>query len=177
MFDAHINVEYCNAVKSIHYICKYVHKGSDQNIFGLKRDSETIDEVAQYQLGRYICSNEVFWRIMVSRYMTETLRLCISVFIWKMANVCTLVPKLFTIGEKIHVILHSLHFFSYAKKTDSPKHVIIVTYRSTIIGISIRKYFSVGNKAILSTVSLEYGLLTFLVGFILYIQIMTSVYI
>ncbi len=29
IFNAHINVKYCNTVKSIKYICKYVHKGSD----------------------------------------------------------------------------------------------------------------------------------------------------
>ncbi|XP_073532421.1 uncharacterized protein [Phyllobates terribilis] len=30
IFQAHINVESCHSVKSIKYICKYVHKGSDQ---------------------------------------------------------------------------------------------------------------------------------------------------
>ena len=61
MFNAHINVEYCNSVKSIKYICKYVNKGSDMAIVQL--ESNNNDEIAQYQLGRYISSNEAFWRI------------------------------------------------------------------------------------------------------------------
>jgi hypothetical protein len=38
IFQAHINVEYCNSVKSNKYICKYVNKGSDQSMFGLEKD-------------------------------------------------------------------------------------------------------------------------------------------
>jgi ATP-dependent DNA helicase PIF1 len=64
IFQAHINVEYCNSVKSIKYICKYVNKGSDQAMFGLERDGRAIDEVERYQLGRYISSNEAVWRIL-----------------------------------------------------------------------------------------------------------------
>ena len=64
IFQAHINVEYCNSVKSIKYICKYVNKGSDQAVFGLKKDGTAIDEINQYQLGRYISSNEAIWRIL-----------------------------------------------------------------------------------------------------------------
>nr|XP_060632277.1 uncharacterized protein LOC132775579 [Anolis sagrei ordinatus] len=62
MFQAHINVEYCNSIKSIKYICKYVNKGSDMAIFGLTNENRN-DEVSQYQLGRYISSNEAIWRI------------------------------------------------------------------------------------------------------------------
>ncbi|GBM62165.1 hypothetical protein AVEN_199323-1 [Araneus ventricosus] len=63
MFHAHINVEYCKSVKSIKYICKYIHKGSDMAIFGLKKANE-YDEVSNYQLGRYISSNEAVWRVL-----------------------------------------------------------------------------------------------------------------
>ena len=64
IFQAHINVEYCNSVKSIKYICKYVNKGSDQAVFGLGRDGAPVDEIRNYQLGRYISSNEAIWRIL-----------------------------------------------------------------------------------------------------------------
>ncbi|GFW51147.1 ATP-dependent DNA helicase [Trichonephila clavipes] len=63
-FKAHINVEYCNSVKSIKYICKYVNKGSDMAVFGVGNVAAPLDEINQYQLGRYINSNEAVWRIL-----------------------------------------------------------------------------------------------------------------
>ncbi|XP_044735689.1 uncharacterized protein LOC123297922 [Chrysoperla carnea] len=66
MFQAHINVEYCNSVKSIKYICKYVNKGSDMAVFQIVQNSEQNnrnDEILMYQMGRYINSNEAAWRI------------------------------------------------------------------------------------------------------------------
>lgn len=62
-YKAHINVEYCNSVKSIKYICKYVNKGSDMAVFGVVNEN-TNDEITQYQMGRYISSNEAIWRIL-----------------------------------------------------------------------------------------------------------------
>ncbi|CAF4020810.1 unnamed protein product [Rotaria magnacalcarata] len=64
IFQAHINLEYCNSVKSIKYICKYVNKGSNQAVFGLGRDGVPVDEISNYQLGKYISSNEAVWRIL-----------------------------------------------------------------------------------------------------------------
>lgn len=61
-FKAHINVEYCHSVKSIKNICKYVTKGSDMAVIGINADNSN-DEVAQFQMGRYVSSNEAVWRI------------------------------------------------------------------------------------------------------------------
>ncbi|XP_017461157.1 PREDICTED: uncharacterized protein LOC108354487 [Rhagoletis zephyria] len=63
-YKAHINVEYCNSVKSIKYICKYVNKGSDMAVFALENGADAHDEIDQFQLGRYISSNEAVWRIL-----------------------------------------------------------------------------------------------------------------
>lgn len=61
-FKAHTNVEYCNAVKSIKYICKYVNKATDMALPGVAENRN--DEITQYQMGRYISSNEAVWRIL-----------------------------------------------------------------------------------------------------------------
>ncbi|XP_063901249.1 uncharacterized protein LOC135120859 [Zophobas morio] len=63
-FNAHINVESCNSVKSIKYICKYVNKGSDMAIFGIANPNAPVNEIEQFQMGRYISSNEAVWRIL-----------------------------------------------------------------------------------------------------------------
>ena len=64
MFEAHINVESCQSVKSIKYICKYINKGGDVAVFGLEGNQENPDEVQSFQMGRYISSNEAVWRIL-----------------------------------------------------------------------------------------------------------------
>ncbi|GFX95421.1 ATP-dependent DNA helicase [Trichonephila clavipes] len=59
-FNAHINVEFYNSVKSIKYICKYVNKRTDQATFSV----EYQDEVTRYESGRYISSSEAVWWIL-----------------------------------------------------------------------------------------------------------------
>lgn len=62
-YKAHINVEFCNSVKSIKYIWKYVYKGRDMAVFSVQNINEN-DEITCYQMGRYISSNEAIWRIL-----------------------------------------------------------------------------------------------------------------
>ncbi|XP_067635181.1 uncharacterized protein [Eurosta solidaginis] len=61
-FSTHCNVEYCNSIKSIKYVCKYVNKGSDMAVFGIVEPNAN-DEVTKFQLGRYVSCNEAIWRL------------------------------------------------------------------------------------------------------------------
>jgi hypothetical protein len=62
-------VEFCNSVNAIKYICKYINKGSDKEVFEAQSTTEQgeqadrRDEVDRYQTGLYISSNEPAWRI------------------------------------------------------------------------------------------------------------------
>lgn len=73
VFNAHINVEFCNSVQAIKYICKYNNKGSDQATFSVQNNA---DEIANYLNGRYISTSEAVWRIFSfsihERYPTVT---------------------------------------------------------------------------------------------------------
>ena len=59
-FQAHINVEYCNSLEAIKYICKYMCKGNDMADFAPQNPN---DEIEQYQTGRYISTDKALWRI------------------------------------------------------------------------------------------------------------------
>ncbi|GBP83349.1 hypothetical protein EVAR_54366_1 [Eumeta japonica] len=73
-YNAHINVEFCSSVKSIKYICKYVHKGSDMAVFRVENTVNAPpvnknDEITLYQIGRYISSNEAACVSLVFQFM------------------------------------------------------------------------------------------------------------
>ncbi|XP_016478495.2 uncharacterized protein LOC107799874 [Nicotiana tabacum] len=64
-YDAHINVELCNYSRSVKYLFKYVHKGSDRataTIESTKTGAEN-DEIKKYLDCRYISAIEACWRI------------------------------------------------------------------------------------------------------------------
>ncbi|XP_070048226.1 uncharacterized protein [Nicotiana tomentosiformis] len=64
-YDAHINVELCNYSRSVKYLFKYVHKGSDRataTIESTNTDAEN-DEIKKYLDCRYISATEACWRI------------------------------------------------------------------------------------------------------------------
>ncbi|XP_046967564.1 uncharacterized protein LOC124535400 [Vanessa cardui] len=56
-YNAHIKVEFCSSLKSIRYICKYAHKGSDMGEFIVENSNLNAppvnknDEIMLYQIG------------------------------------------------------------------------------------------------------------------------------
>ncbi|KAK9075082.1 hypothetical protein SSX86_003401 [Deinandra increscens subsp. villosa] len=74
-FCAHINVEYCGWSMLIKYLFKYISKGADRIRFTITRNppqhnnnqpsqSNAIDEIKNFQDGRFICAYEASWRIL-----------------------------------------------------------------------------------------------------------------
>nr|XP_043611927.1 uncharacterized protein LOC122583606 [Erigeron canadensis] len=63
-FDCHINVEICSTIKAVKYIYKYICKGCDRISFVVSsnNDSTLIDEIDQYQSGRWVSAPEATWR-------------------------------------------------------------------------------------------------------------------
>ncbi|XP_062075099.1 uncharacterized protein LOC133779118 [Humulus lupulus] len=64
-FDAHINVEVCNYSRSVKYLFKYVHKGSDRTTETMEfiDTAKEIDEIKTYLDCIYISATEACWRI------------------------------------------------------------------------------------------------------------------
>ncbi|XP_030479392.1 uncharacterized protein LOC115696639 [Cannabis sativa] len=64
-FDCHINVEIYSTVKAVKYLYKYIYKGHDRVAFNLSSEESIneVDEIKQYQCGRWITPPEAMWRI------------------------------------------------------------------------------------------------------------------
>ncbi|XP_027082697.1 uncharacterized protein [Coffea arabica] len=65
LFDCHMNVEICSTVRLVKYLYKYVYKGHDRISFHINTGSaaENIDEINDFQSGRWVAAAEAFWRI------------------------------------------------------------------------------------------------------------------
>ncbi|XP_074298622.1 uncharacterized protein LOC141629539 [Silene latifolia] len=61
MFDAHINVEWCNTARAVKYLFKYIAKGPDKATLVIKDDAA--DEIKSYLDCRYLSASEAAWRI------------------------------------------------------------------------------------------------------------------
>ncbi|XP_056689635.1 uncharacterized protein [Spinacia oleracea] len=64
-FDCHINVEICSTVEAVKYLYKYIYKGHDRVAFHVysNETKNEIDEIEQYQSGRWVSPPEAMWRI------------------------------------------------------------------------------------------------------------------
>ncbi|XP_021762967.1 uncharacterized protein LOC110727695 [Chenopodium quinoa] len=64
LFDCHINVEVCSTTKAVKYLYKYVYKGHDRISYNVvSSNNEVVDEITQYQSGRWVSPCEAAWRI------------------------------------------------------------------------------------------------------------------
>ncbi|XP_076047306.1 uncharacterized protein LOC143028827 [Oratosquilla oratoria] len=62
-YNAHINVECSNSIKSIAYVTKYVNKGCDKILYTKHKEGEPVNEMRNYLEARYINANEATWKI------------------------------------------------------------------------------------------------------------------
>ncbi|KAK9733325.1 hypothetical protein RND81_04G060000 [Saponaria officinalis] len=65
LFDCHLNIEVCSIINAVKYLYKYVSKGHDKIAFNVLKNgvSTTVDEIEQYQSGRWVSPCEAAWRI------------------------------------------------------------------------------------------------------------------
>ncbi|XP_056685909.1 uncharacterized protein [Spinacia oleracea] len=74
LFDCHINVEVCSSIQAVKYLYKYVYKGHDRISFNVVQDGEqtTVDEIEQYQSGRWIRPQERLDSVLASERRHRT---------------------------------------------------------------------------------------------------------
>ncbi|XP_074296946.1 uncharacterized protein LOC141627611 [Silene latifolia] len=65
LLDCHLNVEVCSTIQAVKYLYKYVYKGHDKISFNIAAGDavQVVDEIQQYQFGRWVSSIEAMWRI------------------------------------------------------------------------------------------------------------------
>lgn len=141
-FQAHIKVEYCNYVKSIKYICKYINKGSDMAMFGVTNEN---DEITLYQMGRYISSNEAVWRILSfpihDRHPTVV---HLAVHLENGQRVRSQLKTLHN-WQLIHQTPHYQLFLNYAMRTSLSGHCYIQKFLNITRGMHHENNFHRGN--------------------------------
>ncbi|XP_027171551.1 uncharacterized protein LOC113771129 [Coffea eugenioides] len=69
LLDCHMNVEICSTLELVKYLYKYIFKGHDLISFKIISDDSRadVDEIREFQQGRWISPPEAFWRIFEFR--------------------------------------------------------------------------------------------------------------
>ena len=76
-YRCHLNVEVCNSITAVKYLYKYVYKGHDKVMYGVKSQSEDHldlpgdqvrglprDEIREFVEARYLSTSEAIWRTL-----------------------------------------------------------------------------------------------------------------
>ncbi|XP_021757489.1 uncharacterized protein LOC110722527 [Chenopodium quinoa] len=64
LFYCHLNVEVCSTIQAVKYLYKYVYKGHDRVSFNIgEGNNQGIDEIDNFQAGRWVSPCEAAWRI------------------------------------------------------------------------------------------------------------------
>ncbi|XP_021770506.1 uncharacterized protein LOC110734673 [Chenopodium quinoa] len=64
LFDCHLNVEVCSTIQAVKYLYEYVYKGHDRVSFNVAGEgNEGVDEIENFQAGRWVSPCEAAWRI------------------------------------------------------------------------------------------------------------------
>lgn len=122
-YDAHINVEFCQSVQAIRYICKYITKGPDQATFVIENEN---DKLTKYLNSRYICSSEATWKFFYFpihlRYPT-VIHLAVHL---ENHNVFILLKKIFNKFLIVHGKQHLQRFLIFVNRMTLLKHYYIL---------------------------------------------------
>ncbi|XP_027150281.1 uncharacterized protein LOC113750513 [Coffea eugenioides] len=88
LIDCHINVEICSTIKLVKYLYKYIFKGDDLVNFHIIVDEtpQDVDEIKEFQRGRWVSLPEALWRIYAFR-LNEMTPAVYSLQL-KVSNVC-----------------------------------------------------------------------------------------
>ncbi|XP_027090301.1 uncharacterized protein [Coffea arabica] len=88
LIDCHINVEICSTIKLVKYLYKYIFKGHDLVNFHTIADEtpQDVDEIKEFQRGRWVSLPEALWRIYAFR-LNEMTPAVYSLQL-KVSNVC-----------------------------------------------------------------------------------------
>lgn len=87
-FKAHINVEYCNSVKVIKYICRYVTEGSDMAVFVLGNESVSIEKSNNINWDVTLVAMKLFGVFYHFQFMNAIQQLFIWQYILKIGSAC-----------------------------------------------------------------------------------------
>nr|XP_027109529.1 uncharacterized protein LOC113729430 [Coffea arabica] len=153
-----MNVEICSTIKLVKYLYKYVYKGHDRVSFHIYSENNpgNIDEMKDFQTGRWVAAAEAFWCIykfnlneMTPAVYTLQLHLP-EFFVWKptkkkwierkrkrvIGRVVTVAPNE---GERyyLRLLLSHVHAFTCFEDLLTVNGKLMLSYREAVFQIGL----------------------------------------